>query len=529
MKKGLKIGIGVGCAVLVLGAAGAAIALTNNPVKDYVYDNARSDKYLGIEFGADGKATRLGAAEGLEAGINGEKNTFDTAPVYRKIQTYTSNGEKIWKTADFYFKHTVSGTVGSADFKERFYVCEKKLDDTWSLPDAFKDAKGENRGYFTLGCYKASLSEDGKKLFSKTGDYPATYISMEKSRELAKANKATVAELRKVDAAEILAMIEFGKRDLKEAMAGVTNYQGFDSNIDSEINDVTGSATVLRFAYTDTYDNLIKSCVPGFGIQLENDNDNEVFANRTIKDVKIANYVKSSGTATSASASSAAAGVRCAEITLDKAIDMKAYMAWCATFGDGTSAEVCSNYVKNGLADNLKGSSHELTEINGYKLPEGMRPFSYRGLENLWGVTYEWADGAAKVVQDSATVSKQKAVLATCLDPDMYGEAVTGATVLPDYKDAYTLTETAGDVGAFQSDNENASGYLVMGQKVDKGYYNSTSNIVGKAVATDEKLYVTCVYTGSRWRSAAGALVRNATDSTYAAISVGARLSFDIR
>jgi hypothetical protein len=528
MKKGLKIGIGIGCAVLVLGAAGAAIALTNNPVKDYVYDNVRSDKYLGIEFGADGKATRLGAAEGLEAGINGEKNTFDTAPVYRKIQTYTSNGEKIWKTADFYFKHTVSGTVGSADFKERFYVCEKQLDDTWSLPDAFKNAKGENRGFFTLGCYKASLSEDGKKLFSKTGDYPATNISLEQSRVLAKANTATVSELRKVDVVDILAMIEFGKRDLKEIFKGVTSMADYDAAITEDVNDFSVKTNVVRYATADTIDTVMQTFIPGFGAKFTADGNYPQLAIRTIKDVKIVNYVKSSGTASSAaSASSAATGVRCAEITFGgDPVDLKALSEKAAADG---AFILNGTIMKNGLTDSLKGSSHELTSINGFDLKEGWRPFSYRGLENIWGVTYEWADGAVEVIQNSATVAKQKAVLATCLDPDLYDEGKTGATALPDYKDAYTLAEVGGNVGAFQSDNENASGYLVMGQKVNTGYYNSQNSIAGKAAVTDEKLNVYGIFTGSSYAGAGGALYRCNYVSADAVSDFGARLSFDIR
>jgi len=539
LTKGKKILVGTLCVLATIGAAGAVAGIIyQQKALNIIDDTIRSDKWLGVEFGADGEATRLGAAEGKLAGINGERNDFDLLPVYRKIHTYAENGEKKWMVNDFYYKHVVTGTVGSEGFKEAFYVCEKQLDDTWTLPAAFVDAKGENRGHFTLGAYKASYNDDKTKLLSKKGSYGAVALTLEEGRKLAKANSAVVAEQRKTDIVNTLMMIEFAQRDVQDTFQGMIGSQ-MTASWDATLNAATGKVNYLNISSNQSIPDLIKAWTPGLGVFVT-DGAGETYDGgfRTITGVSVENLATSSSAASSSSAP--ASTTRVAKISFDgEGIDFSALNATIAekTGVNNNTVELDTGYAINGICDSLAGSSHELKSINGHDLAVGNRPFAWRGLENVYGSTFEMIDGSVMKTVSSATPANKKATLDVCMDPALYGEAKDGMTSAIDYKTAFTLgtfVSNALDIAAFQSDAEGFEGMLVPGQTVAdstfEAYYGDVAGLRDNSAATSETTVYSGLYRGTAAGSnrSIGPSFVDGNDFANANCSIGARLSFDI-
>lgn len=397
-----------------------------------------------IFYGSETIGERVGLANGKRAGINGEPNDFDYLPIYKDIRTYENeNGEKIWACEKpFYYKHVVNGIPDDDDFYEGFFISPTKHDDTWGLHTAFWDKNKENRGRFTLGAYKATFNEDKTKLVTRSGAHPATNISLEQSRPLAAANDARIAELRKADAVNILMMIEFAVRDFqRELFKGVTfacdlygsDYEamqdeGLTNTIRYPLNDL------LELEFIDGDINKLRDYFKvGSKGHIRDDNEGTIIGDpvRTITSFNIKTIDDPNDPGTD---------LEVVELTYTGAP-----VRW-------TNDELYPFFTNfddtTGQCDELLGSSHEITSA-----PDGLRHFAWRGLEDWYGVYYEWTDGEALKIRASNVTADQKTEFAVCFDPTYYPESNyndNADRLMSHYEVVARLTHNGGYLEAFK-------------------------------------------------------------------------------
>lgn len=360
--------------------------------------------YMGVIFyGSETVGDRLGAAHGLRAGVNGAPNDFDSMPIYKDIRVYESeNGDVIWECPSFYVKHLSGGSFGTDDWYEAFYISKTQIDDTWGLHVAFLDKDKNNRGKMTLSAYKAS--EESGKLVSKSNANIAVNYTLEQFRAMAALNGAHIAEKRKLDAVNILFMIEFATRDGQSIFKGLTYAETFYPTDDLYLQEESPT-NIARINITDREDEdiIADRWQVGTLMVLVNDNDGLVIDDPErevvgIQFIDMQNPLDPEVT------------LRVVEIT---------FSGTPADYSDESYYWSLMNvqYV-TGLADDLPGSSHETLN-----LPDGLRHFSYRGLENYWGVVYEMTDGEGiKMLWTPSGSSENTASYVMCFDPSHYDE-----------------------------------------------------------------------------------------------------------
>lgn len=385
-----------------------------------------------IFYGSETIGERVGLANGKRAGINGEPNDFDYLPIYKDIHTYENeNGEKIWACEKpFYYKHVVNGIPDDDDFYEGFFISPTKHDDTWGLHTAFWDKNKENRGRFTLGAYKASFNEDGTKLVTKSGRVHAAGISLEQARQLAAANGAHVQELRKANAVNVLMMIEFANRDLQRSFTkGITFassiYGGDVESIQEEtacnvVRITTAEMLQWWLPIAGNRDNLLKMLRPGDYITIYDDNFSDVMGEsyRTVTKVEIKMV-----------------------FDRDKGEEVEVveigYTGTPVLWKNEDLYPIIPGFnCKTGTTDSLPGSSN----VNMGEL-DGLRHFSYRGLEDWWGVCYEWTDGETLRYKREADMESET-YYGICFDPDYYHELnfADSGVEMPHYEQVVKVT-----------------------------------------------------------------------------------------
>lgn len=482
--------------------------------------------YMGVIFyGAETVGERLGAAQGKRAGINGDPNDFDNAPIYKDIRTYlTPSGDKVWECgAPFYYKHVVNGAPGDDDFYEAHFISLTKQDETWGLHVAFWDKDKKNRGKFTLGAYKATFNEDKTKLVTRSGAHPATNISLEQSRPLAAANDAHIAELRKADAVNILMMIEFAVRDFqRELFKGVT-FAYFLYGGDNEAMQDEGLTNTIRYPLNDLLewefiDGDINKLRDYFKVgskgHIRDDNDGTIIGDpvRTITSFNIKTIDDPNDPGTD---------LEVFELTYTGAPfrwtndDLYPFFA---NFDDTT-----------GQCDELLGSSHEITSA-----PDGLRHFAWRGLEDWYGVYYEWTDGEALKIRASDVTADRKTEFAVCFDPTYYPESNyndNADRLMSHYEVVARLTHNGGYLEAFK-DVPAYPGLLVPNSANGSNAtyyadYNYISRIDNGGNPAKTIAYV--FYRGSYFDNEfyAGPFYVNWVYSAYFNRSQGFRLSYD--
>lgn len=478
--------------------------------------------YMGVIFyGSETVGERLGAAQGLKAGVNGAQNDFDTQPIYKDIKTYlNSAGEKIWECGkSFFYRHVINGVPGDDDFYEAHYISLAKQDENWGLHIAFLDKNKADRGKFTLGAYKACANSDNTKLLTLSGATPKTYITLPVARTMAAANNAHIAELRKGDAVNILMMIEFAVRDFqRELFQGVclaTDLCGSDY----ASLQLAGAVNKVRYPKSDILSWTIiggdASKIPqlyavGTKILIKDDNEGTTLSECQITAFQYITIKNESNE-----------DVECVEVTYSGT-----GIAW-----DGTSefypALVCMS-DKTGQTDNLSGSSHEDTSVLA-----GVRHFAWRGLEDWYGVYYEWVDGQALKVHRSNTAASRSTKFVVCFDPQYYSESDYNDTVgspFTHFEEVATLTGNTGFIKSFKH-LPSYPGILILDVC---GGSNSTfyadSSGIGQINAGGTDLDISCIlFCGSSYYSGfnAGPFYSDRSDSTVFYLDCGFRLSYD--
>ena len=399
MKKQNKIILLSAATLMAAGVIGGSVALFGRNDSTSESSIKKQDAWeVGVRFtGTETQGVRLGDAQGKVAGINGLKNDFDSMPIYGQMTTSIIDGEYIVSVPKFYVKHVVhkAGDI----VVEEWHVSNVKIDDDYEVPIAFLNAKQKEMDKFTLGAFMASLSEDGKKLESRKGKHPATNISLQDARPLAEANNSHIAELRKADAVNILMMIEFATRNMQDIMKGISFLPDLYPT-DNEYNDLSEPADYFIFSEEEitgsslfglegNEDISISDFIyPGKSYRILDDNEGTPLAEGVVK------YVSSISIN----------DVDCIKIGLEKQFVSNESLYPTILFIDD----------KTGQTLGLSGSSKETNDI------DGIRHFSYRGLEDWYGMYYEWTDGRFIKIHNHQFEGTEYSSIVECFDPAKY-------------------------------------------------------------------------------------------------------------
>jgi hypothetical protein len=364
--------------------------------------------FYGIKF-YDGETTgdRLGSAVGLQSGVNGGANDFDHMPIFKDITTYTdASGNKIVKVGKaFYCKRFHNGTPGNSGYWFADCISPYQIDSSWGLHYAFLDKNGANRGYFTIGAYFASKNVANTKLVTVSGAVPATAMTPTAARALAATGSAHLAENRKFDALTLLFRIEFATNNGQGVFKGISDitclYPG-----DYAAYQPAGSGNIMIFPCADWFSGDEAAWAAAFkvgaSVNVWDDNGSGFIG-------EVARHVTAITFATAANPTTGVSE-RQVHITISgSAINLQNENEYYANI---------QNYNPfTGQCDNLSGSSAEV--VSSY---QGVRAFSYRGIENLWGEFWQFADGVCFVTHYAATTEGISTKRFECFDPSHYDE-----------------------------------------------------------------------------------------------------------
>ena len=484
------------------------------------------------------KPVRLGAAANFSAGINGERNDFDGFPVYAGMkQSKNSAGEWVVTIPEHYVK-----TVWTDDYRE-MYVADSKIDDTYVLIPKHE-----------IAAYKGNIeTANGKKaLHSHKDVYPDFNFTKNEAADLAKNAGAHLNQYTHAMDLSLLMTIEFGTEDLQEVFSGFTQ-AGSIEEVEFDIDlQKTGKTNVVRVEAATFNESLNDRkiedvIVPGFTSFCIQEADSYVSSDiATITGFKKANIsIQESASSESSSAEAESSTVNVYEFTLDKTINFETeeetlVNRWKerqeADGNDdpdpdemGTPVMQFGNYIKNGITDGLKGSSHELTEFNGVKLPEGKRPFSYRGTEGWHGGLYEWLDGVQIRSVNSTDSDKAGAYIEVCDDVDLMSESKAADSETPDYKVLAKLGSGNKFAGFGESDKDHILPPVVTSDEeasMNDNFWYTNGSVKESG---DDEFTLQPVSRGSYWGSGvdAGPFCLGGDDGFgYWDYGIGARLGF---
>jgi len=400
--------------------------------------------FYGAKFyDGDTSGERLGAAIGLQAGVNGEPNDFDHMPLYKDITTYTDpSGNKIVKVGkSFYHKRFHGGTPGQSGYWFAECISPFQIDPSWGLHDAFVDKNGADRGFFTIGRYMASANAGGTKLVTVSGALPKTSLTPTQARALAAAGGAKLCENRKFDALGLLFRIEFATNDGQSVFSGISySLSIYPTDQPARQLGDTGNTVVCSAADNFSGDEAEWAKAFGVGTPINVWDDNSGgFVGEVGRHVTAISFVDGVNPDGGAPERRVQVTISGSPINL---LDTTEYYACVQNFSPIT-----------GQTDSFAGSSSE--DAARYK---GIRTFSYRGVENLWGLFWQFADGACHVIHNAPTSAGCSTKRFECFDPAHYDEianAFVGNTeraslLMPHWECVYT----------YQGNNAGPNGYI---------------------------------------------------------------------
>ena len=391
-----------GITLTVLGAAGFAVGMIKKNVEVKEKEKVYSVTWDLTKDTTKGK--RGDDAVGMVAGINGEKNDFDSAYPWKSIKRVTDeNGDVFTRIPKYY---------------EKFEVSESKF--TYSIsPSARKGfhvapafVQGEDEiPYIDIGSYEASIDKQGH-LRSVSGVMPeVTGHTLDQYRSLAEAGGNQLFDWRGNQALQGLFLVEFANLDSQAIMTGETQYLAY-------VHELTEEEIAAKKLKTFTVD-MDEACIIDqesdhvkmfkvnndaghIEVNLDHYADEEVEGDedfQIIKNVKVASYELNS------------AEDEIEEVTLKDAIDVSRMAE-----GETLYLTVGSyNYHKTGSSDGRKGSS------NGASLKSlEIISMNYRGVENWYGNTYTWCDGLATYMDD-----QDQKYICVSLDAKLNGDRST--------------------------------------------------------------------------------------------------------
>lgn len=376
--------LGIGAiALTVLGAVGFAVGMIKKDV-----EVKEKEKVYSVTFDLTKdtpKGKRGDDAVGMVAGINGEKNDFDSAYPWKSIQRVTDeNGDVFTRIPKYYEKLEMSESKLtysiSPSARKGFHVAPAFMQGEKEIP------------YIDIGSYEASIDKQGH-LRSVSGVMPETAgHTLDQYRELAEASGNQLFDWRGNQALQGLFLVEFATLDSQVVMSGETQYSAYVHELTSEEIEgkklktftvamdetmfIDGETDSVKFAkvnndagHVEVYlDHTANEDVEG----------DESFSN--VKSVKLASYELNANE------------TDIVEVTLKEAIDVSRMSE-----GEGITLSFgCYNPHKTGSSDGRKGSS------NGASLKSlEVTSMNYRGVENWYGNTWTWCDGLATYMDEN--------------------------------------------------------------------------------------------------------------------------------
>ena len=376
------IGIG-GIALAAIGVIGFAAGMIKKNIEVEQQEKVYSVTWDLTKDTTKGK--RGDDAVGMVAGINGEKNDFDSAYPWKSIKRITDeNGDVFTRIPKYYEKLEMSASKLtysiSPSARKGFHVAPAFMQGEKEIP------------YIDIGSYEASIDKQGH-LRSVSGVMPETTgHTLDQYRELAEASGNQLFDWRGNQALQGLFLVEFANLDSQAIMSGETQYVAYVHELTSEeiegkklktftvSNDETmlidGETDVLKFIKANNDAGHVE-------VNLDHSANEEVEGDESfshVKTVKLASYELNSGE------------TDIEEVTLKEAIDV-------SRMSEGESVYLSFgsyNYHKTGSSDGRKGSS------NGASLKSlEVTSMNYRGIENWYGNTWTWCDGLATYMDEN--------------------------------------------------------------------------------------------------------------------------------
>ena len=531
--------------------AGGAVA-GGFAIKRYLDDNAVAmpwskeqfkDTYVGARIYKDGDTDPIhtGAAANFKAGVNGERNDFDAYPVFGEMkQAKDKNGNWIVKIPEHYVK-----VIDTATYTE-YQMAPTKLDDTFLKVEAH-----------SVGAYKANVTFDSKgkgTMHSAKGLYPSFNFTKTEGADYAKKAGGFLTTYTEAMDLNYLMTIEFATDNLEDVFSGFKSASTIeDLAFDIDIQK-TGKTNVIRVdseALNEALGErkLNETIIPGFtSICVQEDGSYVSSDIATVTGIKKTNVsIAPQASSSESSSSEEAVTHNVYEISIDKTINFeeeqktlaKRWVERKAASGEeveesdfenegGSLVLQIGNYVKNGLTDGLKGTSNELKSINGVDLPKGMRPFSYRGIENWYGGLYEWLDGVQTKAVSSENEDKRGSFLQVCDDKELMGESDAPDAKTPDYKTIYSQNSSNGNWITGLAEGNETNPFIIAGTQSSEGGLNDCIYMPG--FNTDsESVTLRPVYRGAYWNGGAylGAwFLDGGNDFSNWGYGLGGRLGF---
>lgn len=367
----------------VLGAVGFAVGMIKKDVEVKEKEKVYSVTWDLTKDTPKGK--RGDDAVGMVAGINGEKNDFDSAYPWKSIKRITDeNGDVFTRIPKYYEKLEMSESKLtysiSPSARKGFHVAPAFMQGEKEIP------------YIDIGSYEASIDKQGH-LRSVSGVMPEfTGHTLDQYRELAEASGNQLFDWRGNQALQGLFLVEFATLDSQAIMSGETQYLAYYHELTAEeiegkkLKTFTVQMDEAMLIDSETeYLKFIKVNNDAGHVEVNIDHTanedvegDESFSN--IKSVKLASYELNANE------------TDIVEVTLKEAIDVSRMSE-----GEGFTLSFGSyNYHKTGSSDGRKGSS------NGASLKSlEVTSMNYRGIENWYGNTYTWCDGLATYMDEN--------------------------------------------------------------------------------------------------------------------------------
>ena len=308
--------------------------------------------------------TRMNASSGMvaNAGVDSQvvRNDFDYAQIYSEIKDYTdSYGNEFVSIPKCYIKKTANGAART------WQISKRRIDGAY-LPACFWDFEhNQELPYVLISKYTANLSDDGTKLESKSGKWPLVNKNIVEFRNYAQANGTGYQQLDGVivDLLQTLFYIEFATLNSQSIMMGWT-YGRYNAEDTATVSE-TGVTRIIVSNATAAYYKVGQPI--GIGTTL---GGGQIFNYRTI--VSIEDYDES-----------------------NKAIVFDGIAV------DVTAGNILYNLAwKSGACSGVVSPSGSL-----FSNSDGLHPFKYRGIENLWGNVFQWVDGI-NIIDNQAWVSR---------------------------------------------------------------------------------------------------------------------------
>jgi|GEM_PF-2769216 len=476
MKKGAVAVLSVAATLAIVGAGvGTIAALKHNnvpmPWDAYVVPE---DATFGIDKNEDGEFVRTGAAIGLKAGINGERNDFDHVGPWSKIKTVQIGDEIAVRIPKYY--QNAKGTA----------ISLVKQDSTWSVPAAFLDKNGNEKDHFDYGAYAINVDKDGAA-HSQEGGAVTNGLSLNAYRAAAKKtfkstseNKAHIASYAEYSSVIQLMAIEFGTPRFQDKLPGVR--ANISNTVDTTIQ-IKGKKNVIYLADKGQ----LAAGMPFEFVEGEYRGYwaiNKMLAIGTIKSIHKENVeVEVETSATSAASTEASAEdsteteirkLWAVELEAEDDIDVGAIIATEKKNGYEGQFGFFSAAYENGFVNNHgKGSirvTERLTDADNDSSAKFRQSFSYRGIENVYGNYYQWLDGITSLY-DSET---QEINVMTCLDPAKFENANNEAETANGYKTILTFGQS--DIKSFLWEGTEVKDGFVVPTKAEHSY-NASSTV----------------------------------------------------